>query len=78
MNKYYFKEQKNLKNNISNKLSEYDLISMRGIFAFFNASLNRCRSPPLFNLSKKNKLNGGKKEWQIAQKGENIRIILIH
>lgn len=53
----------------------YTLFAIGESCSFFVAfRLKRCRSPPLFNLNLKNKLNGGKEKWQNAQKEENIGI----
>lgn len=47
----------------------YTLFTIGESCSFFVAFiLKRCRSPPLFNLNLKNKLNGGKKNGRSPKK----------
>ncbi len=51
------------------KGAKYTLFAVGVFCSFFVCfGLRRCRSPPLFNLIFKNKLNGGKKDGRSPKK----------
>lgn len=63
---------KPLNKKLNNKKAGYKQICCEFICGFFccfyKKALVRCRSPPLFNLKLKNKLNGGKKNGRTPKK----------
>ena len=60
------------------KRAKYTLFAIGGFYSLFVCfRLENCRSPPLFNLILKKQIEWRKERWQIAQKEENIGIILI-
>ncbi len=51
------------------KRAKYTLFAIGGFYSLFVCfRLENCRSPPLFNLILKNKLNGGKKDGRSPKK----------